>query len=59
MMESIWAERCASGRTPRSAAEIDAKIEAMRNEAEQEARAVEHMQGACASAREQAQKPSE
>ena len=54
MMESIWAAQLASGRTPRTQAEIDSEIEAMRNESEEELQAVERLQEECRTAREQA-----
>jgi hypothetical protein len=47
MMESIWAELRASGRTPRTQEEIDAQIDALRNEAEEELQAVEVLQEKC------------
>ena len=54
MMESIWAAQLASGRTPRTLEEIDAEIEALRNESEEEMQAVERLQEECRRAREQA-----
>jgi hypothetical protein len=41
MMESIWAAQRASGRIARTREEIDAEIEALRNESEDEMQAVE------------------
>ncbi len=55
MMESIWADLRASGRTPRTEEEIDAEIDALRNEAEEEMEAVERLQEECRRARQQAQ----
>jgi hypothetical protein len=54
MMESIWDDQRARGRTPRTREEIDAEIEAMRNESEEEMQAVERLQEECRHAREQA-----
>ncbi|MFI5460734.1 MAG: hypothetical protein ACHRXM_35425 [Isosphaerales bacterium] len=59
MMESIWADQRASGRTPRAREEIDAEIEALRNEAEEEMQAVERLQEECRWAREQGQGPKD
>jgi len=59
MMESIWAGQLASGRTPRTREEIDAEIEALRNEAEEEMQAVERLQEECRTAREQDHGPEE
>jgi hypothetical protein len=55
MMESIWADLRAGGRTPRTREEIDAEIDALRNEAEEEMQDVERFQDECRQAREQAQ----
>src|ERR1035441_3527367 len=52
MMESIWADLRASGRIPRTREEIDAEIEALRDEAEEEMQAVERLQEGCRRARE-------
>jgi hypothetical protein len=52
MMESIWADRRASGQPPRSREQIDADIEAMRNESVEEALAVERLQAKCRADRE-------
>jgi len=49
VLERIWAER--AGRTPRTAAEIDAEINALRDESEERLRAVEAIQAAGARAR--------
>jgi hypothetical protein len=59
MMESIWADHRASCRSPRTREEIDAEIEALRNEAEEEMQAVERLQEECRRAREQDQGPKE
>jgi hypothetical protein len=58
-MESIWADQRASGRPPRTREEIDAEIEAMRNEAEEEMQAVERLQEDCRRAREEDRRPKE
>src|SRR5271157_4324180 len=55
MMESIWADLRTSGRLPRTQEEIDAEIDALRSEAEEEMQAVERLQDECRRAREQAQ----
>ena len=54
MMESLWADLRTVGRTPRTRQEIDAEIDALRNEAEEEMQAVERLQDDCRRAREQA-----
>ena len=59
MMELIWADRRASSRPPRTREEIDAEIDALRDEAEDEVKAVERLQDDCRRAREQAQGPKE
>ena len=59
MMESIWAAQRASGRTPRTAEEIDAEITALREEAEEEMQAVERLQEECRRGREQARAAKE
>jgi hypothetical protein len=43
MMESIWSDLQAGGRKPRTREEIDAEINALREEAEEEMRAVERL----------------
>ena len=55
MMESVWADLRTDGRTPRTREEIDAEVDALRNEAEEEMQAVERLQEECRRAREQAQ----
>jgi hypothetical protein len=59
MMESIWADQRASGRPIRTREEMDAEIEAMRNEAEEEMQAVERLQDECRRARERGLEPTE
>ncbi len=54
IMDSLWADLRTGGRTPRTREEIDADIDALRDEAEEEMRAVEHLQEECRRAREQA-----
>jgi hypothetical protein len=54
MMESLWADLGTGGRTPRTREQIDAEIDALRNEAEEEMQAVERLQEECRRAREQA-----
>jgi hypothetical protein len=53
MMESIWADLRADGRSPRTSEEIDAEIDALRNEAEEEMQAVEGLQEECRRATKQ------
>lgn len=43
VLEDIWAQRKALGLKPRSKAEIDAEIEALRNEAEDEVQEIERL----------------
>jgi len=43
MMESLWADLRAGDRTPRTREEIDAEIDALRNEAEEEMQVVERL----------------
>ena len=59
MMESIWVDLRASGRIPRTREEIDAEIEALRDEAEEEMQAVERLQEECRRTRERDQVPKE
>ena len=47
MMESLWAHLRAGDRIPRTQEEIDAEIDSMRNEAEEEMQAVERLQDEC------------
>jgi hypothetical protein len=55
IMESLWADLRSGGRTPRTREEIDAEIDALGDEAEEEMQAVERLQEECRRAREQAQ----
>jgi hypothetical protein len=57
LMESIWADRRASGRAHRTREEIDAEIEELRNESEEEMQAVERLQDECR--RDRDQRPKE
>lgn len=59
MMKSIWDDLRASGRTPRTREQIDAELNVLRNEAEDEMQAVERLQEQCRRAREQASGPKE
>jgi len=59
MMESIWADLRASGRTPRTREEIDAEVDALRGEAEEEMQALERLQEECRRARGQSHGPGE
>jgi hypothetical protein len=53
MMESLWVDlRTSGGRTPRTQEEMDAEIDALRNEAEEELQAVERLQEECRQSRE-------
>jgi hypothetical protein len=45
MMQSIWADLQASGRSPRTREAIDAEINALRDEAEEELQAVQCLHG--------------
>ena len=58
-MESIWGKNRAAGRIPRTREEIDAELATLRNEAEEEALAVERLQERIWSEREQAQATKE
>jgi hypothetical protein len=53
MMERIWADQRARGHVPRSREEIDAEIDQLRNEAEQEMQAAERLHEECQRARQQ------
>jgi hypothetical protein len=53
MMESLWSDVRAGSRTPRTEDEIDREIDALRNEADEEMRALEWTQEDCRRAREQ------
>jgi hypothetical protein len=59
LMESIWAAQRVSGRIPRTREEIDADLDALRNEAEEEMQAVERLQEECRRSREQVQAEEE
>jgi hypothetical protein len=59
MMESIWAAQLASGRPSRTREEIDAEIEAFRDESEEEMQAVERLQDEYRRAREQTHEAKE
>ena len=50
-LERIWAEREARGIKPRSRAEVDAEINAMRDESEERMRKIERLQGQTARTR--------
>jgi hypothetical protein len=47
MMDAIWADLRASGRPPRTREQIDAEIDALRTEAEEEMQAVERLGEEC------------
>jgi hypothetical protein len=53
MMERIWADQKARGHVPRSREEIDADINQLRDEAEEEMQAAEHLHEECQRARQQ------
>jgi hypothetical protein len=53
MMERIWADQKARGHVPRTREEIDAEINRLRDEAEQEVQAVERLHEECQRARQQ------
>jgi len=59
MMESIWAAQRASGRLPRTREEIDADLNALRGEAEEEMYTIERLQEECRQSREQAESAEE
>jgi hypothetical protein len=54
MMERIWADQNARGHVPRSREEIDAEINQLRDEAEEEMQAVERLHEDCRRSRQQA-----
>jgi hypothetical protein len=54
MMQSIWADLQAAGHTPRTREQIDAEINALREEDEERMRAVERLHEECRRARERA-----
>ncbi len=53
MMESIWLDQKARGHVPRSKEEIDAEINQLRHEAEEEMQVVEGLHEECRRARHQ------
>jgi hypothetical protein len=53
MMERIWADQNARGHVPRSREEIDAEINQLRDEAEEEMQATERLHEECQRARQQ------
>ena len=59
MMQTIWADLEANGRTPRTREQIDADIQVLRDEAEEEVQAVESLQDQCRRARDVAQAGSQ
>lgn len=59
MMDEIWGAQKAHGQVPRSREEIDAEIDALRNDAEDEMQSLERLQEECRRAREQPQGTSE
>lgn len=59
LMESLWADLPAAGRSSRTREEIDADIAALRDEAEGELLAVEQLQAEYRRERERTQRPQE
>ncbi|HVS39929.1 MAG TPA: hypothetical protein VMS17_30505 [Gemmataceae bacterium] len=57
-MERVWADQKARGHVPRTREEIDAEINALRDEAEEEMQAIERLHEECIRSREQ-QRPAE
>ena len=53
MMERIWTDQKARGHVPRSREEIDAEINQLRDEAEEEMQAAERLHEECQRARQQ------
>ena len=53
LMERIWADQKARGHVPRSREEIDAEINQLRGEAEEEMQAVERLHDECQGAHQQ------
>jgi hypothetical protein len=53
LMERIWADQKARGHVPRTREEIDAEVNQLRDEVEEEARAVERLHEECQRARRQ------
>jgi len=52
-IDRVWAEQAARGHVPRTREEIDAEINALRDEAEEEMQAVERLHEECERSREQ------
>ena len=52
-MQRVWAAQDARGHVPRTREEIDAEINALRDEAEEEMQAIERLHEECMRAREQ------
>jgi hypothetical protein len=52
VLEQIWADQKARGHIPRTREEIDAEIQHLRDEAEEEFLAIEHLQEECRRQRE-------
>jgi hypothetical protein len=52
-MERAWAEQAARGQSPRTRAQIDAEINALRDEAEEELRTIEFLHEECKRFRQQ------
>ena len=59
MKQNIWADLEANGRTPRTREQIDADIQVLRDEAEEEMQAVESLQDQCRRVRDVAQAGSQ
>jgi hypothetical protein len=54
VLEQIWADQKARGHVPRTREEIDAEIQQLRDEAEEEMQAVERLHEECQRARAEA-----
>jgi hypothetical protein len=59
VLERIWAEQKARGYVPRTREEIDAEVQAFRDEVEEHFLAIEKLQGDCEKARQQQAKDAE
>jgi hypothetical protein len=59
VMQKIWAAQDARGHVPRTREEIDAEINELRDDAEEEMQAVERLHEECVRAREQASQQQE
>jgi hypothetical protein len=59
MMESLWSAPRVGGRIPRTREQMDAELEGLRNEAEDEMQAVERLQGEYRRPREKAVRENE